>query len=115
MRLRIDTAQVKFRVAGTARPRMESRDSNVQKTTPASDGKRPIWSVRLTAIDTGAASTETIWVEVAGPEPQLALDEVANIQGLVFSPWVSKKGEIMRSFRADSITQDTAAARGRAA
>jgi hypothetical protein len=110
MRLRIDTNNVRFRVAGLAQPRMESKDSKVQKTTPAPD-KRPIWTVRLIAIDGTAASMETIWVEVAGEQPQLALDEIAAVQGLVFSPWVNRKNEIVRSFRADSVTIETATRR----
>jgi hypothetical protein len=108
MRLRIDTSGVKFRVAGPARPRMESRQRQVQRTTR--DG-RPIWVVRLMAIDSGAGqdgSTEAIWVEVAGPQPVLALDELAAVQGLVFAPWINQKGEMVRAFRADSIAQDGA-------
>lgn len=112
MRLRIDTTEVKFRVAGMPNKRMESRQSDRQKKTP--DG-RPIWTVRLTAIDSGAGSTETIWVEVAGAEPALMLDEIATVQGLTFAPWVSNKGQIMRSFRAEAITQDSGSARSRAA
>jgi phenolic acid decarboxylase len=83
-----------------------------QKTTP--DGQ-PIWSVRLTAIDTGSNSSETIWVEVAGEEPRLTLDELADVHGLVFAPWVNKKGEIVRSFRAESITVLADARRAQAA
>jgi hypothetical protein len=108
MRLRIDTSGVKFRVAGTARPRMESRARQVQKMTR--DG-RPIWVVRLMAIDSGAGlegSTEAIWVEVAGTQPVLALDELAGVEGLVFAPWVSQKGELVRGFRAEVITQASA-------
>jgi hypothetical protein len=41
---------------------------------------------------------------VAGEEPKLTLDELALVQGLVFAPWINKKGEIVRNFRADSIT-----------
>ena len=108
MRLRIDTSAIKFRVAGLAKPRDESRESKRQKTTP--DG-RPIWTVRLNAIDGTAGSTETIWVEVAGPEPQLTLDEIAIVQGLVFSPWVNRKNEIVRSFRADSVALEAATRR----
>ena len=108
MRLRIDTSEVKFRVAGMPRPRMQSRQSQQQKKTP--DG-RAIWTVRLTAIDAGAGSTESIWVEIAGDEPRLILDEIATVQGLVFSPWVSQKGEIMRSFRAEAITQESGSSR----
>jgi hypothetical protein len=51
MRNRIDISTVKFRVAGVG-PRQVSRNDKTQKTTPASDGRRPIWTVRLTAIDT---------------------------------------------------------------
>ena len=101
MRLRIDTSEVKFRVAALARPRARSRTDQTQKTMP--DG-RPIWAVRLIAVDAGSNSSETIWVEVAGEEPRLTLDELALVQGLAFAPWVDKKGEIVRNFRADSIT-----------
>ena len=102
MRTRIDTSEIKFRVAATARPAARSRTDQTQKTTP--DGL-PIWTVRLTAIDTGSNSSETIWVEVAGEEPKLTLDELALVQGLAFAPWVDKKnGEIVRNFRADSVT-----------
>jgi len=101
MRLRIDTSEVRFRVAAMPQPRAKSRTDQTQKTTP--DG-RPVWAVRLTAIDTGSNSSETIWVEVAGEEPKLTLDELAHVHGLVFAPWLNKKGEIVRNFRADAIT-----------
>jgi phenolic acid decarboxylase len=101
MRLRIDTSEVKFRIAATAQPRAKSRTDTTQKTTP--DG-RPVWAVKLTATDTGSNSSEMIWVEVAGEEPKLTLDELAAVSGLVFAPWINKKGEIVRNFRADSIT-----------
>jgi hypothetical protein len=108
MRLRIDTAGIEFRVAGMAKPRMESRDSNRQKKTP--DG-RPIWTVRVTAFDQANSSTEMIWIEVAGDEPQVTPNETATVQGLVFAPWVNRKGEIMRAFRADSVTQNSGTSR----
>lgn len=101
MRLRIDTSEIKFRVAALAQPRARSRTDQTQKTMP--DG-RPIWAIRLTAIDAGSNSSETIWVEVAGEEPKLTLDELALVSGLAFAPWVNKKGEIVRNFRADSVT-----------
>ena len=101
MRLRIDISQVKFRVASTARPAARSRNDQTQKTTP--DGQL-IWSVRLTAIDAAANSSETIWVEVAGEEPKLTLDDLATVDGLVFAPWVNKKNELVRQFRADAIS-----------
>lgn len=109
MRLRIDTSEVKFRVAALPQPRTVSRADQTQKTTP--DGT-PIWVVRLSAIDTGANSTESIWVEVAGDEPKLTLDEIARVDGLVFAPWVNKKSEMVRQFRADAVT---AVASGRSA
>jgi hypothetical protein len=111
MRLRIDTSTVKFRVAGTARPRQVSKDDKTQKRTPDSDGRRPIWTVRLIAIDTQAGTTEQIFVETAGDMPQLTVDEIAAVQGLVFAPWVNNKKEIVRAFRADSIAHDSAARR----
>ena len=105
MRLRIDTSEIKFRVAALAQPRARSRTDQTQKTMP--DG-RPIWAVRLTAIDAGSNSSETIWVEVAGDEPKLATDELVQVDGLVFAPWISgpqrKDHKIVRNFRADSVT-----------
>ena len=56
-----------------------SRTDQTQKTTP--DG-RPIWAVRLIPIDADSNSSETVWVEVAGDEPKLTLDELALAQGL---------------------------------
>ncbi len=111
MRLRIDTSTVKFRVAGTARPRQVSKADPTQKTTPASDGNRPIWTVRLIAIDMQAGTTEQLFVEVAGEKPELTVDEVATVQGLAFAPWVSKQGQIMRSFRAESVTIESSGRR----
>lgn len=111
MRLGIDTSTVKFRVAGTAHPRQVSKNDPTQKTTPDSGGRRPIWSVRLIAIDTAAGTTEQIFVDVAGDMPQLTVDEIAAVQGLTFAPWVSKQGQIMRAFRADSIALDGGTAR----
>jgi hypothetical protein len=66
MRLRIDTSEVRFRIAAMPQPRAKSRTDTTQKTTP--DGQ-PIWAVRLIALDTGSNTSETIWVEVAGEEP----------------------------------------------
>jgi hypothetical protein len=101
MRLRIDTSEVRFRVASLPQPRQRSATDQTQRTTP--DGQ-PVWAVRLTAIDTGTNTSETIWVEVAGEQPRLTLDEIANVTGLVFAPWLNKKGQIVRNFRADSVT-----------
>jgi hypothetical protein len=106
MRLRIDTSGIRFRVAGMPLARMESRERQVQKKTR--DGL-PVWVVKLMAIDGGAGqsgSTEQVWVEVAGPEPVLVLDDLAVVQGLVYTPWVNKKGEMVRAFRADAIGQE---------
>lgn len=105
MRLRIDTNDIEFRAASAPKPRMESRDSNRQKKTR--DG-RPVWTVRVTAFDKANTSTEMVYVEVAGDEPQIIPNEVISVQGLVFAPWVNRKGEIMRSFRAESVTQVSA-------
>ena len=102
MRLRIDTSEAKFRVAGLPRPRQESRANPAQRRTP--DG-RLVWTVRLTAIDTGNNTSETIWVEVAGDEPKLTLDELAQVHGLVYAPYVNKQThQIVRAFRAEAVT-----------
>jgi len=100
LRLKIDTSGTRFRVAGTARPRTDYKDKDRQAATL--DG-RPIWTVRLTAIETGRETSETIWVEVAGDEPRLTLDDLAQVRCLVFAPWVGRDGKIRRSFRADAI------------
>lgn len=111
MRLRINTEGVEFRVAGMPKPRTESRDSDVQKRTP--DG-RLIWIVRLSAFDSQSVTTETIWTEVTGDEPRLVPNEVAAVTGLTFAPWVNRKGEIVRAFRAEAITQESAGRRSAA-
>jgi hypothetical protein len=106
MRLLINTSGVRFRAGGPAKPKSDYRDKDKQATTP--DG-RPIWVVRLTAFDTSTehGSSESIWVEVAGDEPKLATDELVQIDGLVFAPWISgpqrKDHKIVRNFRADAV------------
>ena len=104
MRLEITTSGYQFRVAGTAKPRQDYKDKTRQATTR--DGV-PIWTVRLDAIDAGRETRETIWVEVAGDEPKLATDELVQIDGLVFAPWISgpdrKNHKIVRNFRADTV------------
>ena len=110
MRLRIKTDGYRLRAGGPARPKQDYRDKDKQATTP--DG-RPIWVVRLTAFDTDTehGSSESIWVEVAGDEPRLTLDELAAVRGLVFAPWVGRDGKIRRAFRADAV--ELAAANGK--
>jgi len=109
MRLKIDTSDVKFRVAGTARPKKV-------KGEPAStpDG-RPIWTVRLTAIEAERETAETIWVEVAGDEPKLTLDDLVQVHGLAFAPWVNREHKIVRNFRAEQVAPLDQAARRAAA
>jgi hypothetical protein len=106
MRLKIDTNGVRFRAGGPARKKDHYQDKDKQAVTP--DG-RPIWVVRLTAFDTSTeqGSSESIWVEVAGDKPELATDELVQITGLVFAPWISgparKDHKIVRNFRADAV------------
>jgi len=111
MRRRMDTGGIEFRVAGMPLPRTVSRQNKAQKVTP--DG-RPVWVVKLTAFDSGAGphgSTEVIWVEVAGAEPSLVINQVATVAGLVHAPWVNKQGELVEAFRADSIVMVDGGAR----
>ena len=106
MRTEIKTDGVRFRAGGPAKPKQDYRDKSKQAVTP--DG-RPIWVVRLTAFDTRTeqGSSESIWVEVAGEQPVLATDELVQIDGLVFAPWISgpdrKNHKIVRNFRADMV------------
>jgi hypothetical protein len=100
MRLLIDTSSIQFRVAGAARPRPDFKDKERQAMTK--DG-RPIWTVRLDAIDAEHETKETIWVEVAGDEPKLTFDGFALVRGLVFAPWVGRDSKIRRAFRADVV------------
>jgi hypothetical protein len=100
MRLEIQTDGMQFRVAGSARPKSDYKDKDRQATTR--DGE-PIWTVRLDAIDTVRETKETIWVEVAGEQPELTFDGYAMVRGLVFAPWVGRDGKIRRAFRADAV------------
>ena len=112
MRLKIDTSEVKFRVAGTAKPKQDPKNREAQYRTP--DGA-PVWVVRLTAIETDRETAETIWVEVVGDEPKLTLDDLVQVHGLAFAPWISgpqrKDHKIVRNFRADQVTAPDAARR----
>jgi len=56
------------------------------------------------ALETGRNSAETIWVEVPGDQPELTIDDLVLPVRLIYTPWVNRKGEIVRSFRADQIT-----------
>lgn len=111
MRRRMDMTGIEFRVGGAPMPRMVSRQNQTQKTTP---DKRPIWVVKLNAYDPGVGaggSTEAIWVEIAGPAPELTVNELATVSGLVHAPWVNKKSELVESFRADSVVMAAGARR----
>jgi hypothetical protein len=114
MRIELKTDGVRFRAGGPAKPKQDYKDKTKQAVTP--DG-RPIWVLRLTAFDTRTeqGSSETIWVEVAGDEPKLTPDELVEITGLVFAPWISgparKDHKIVRNFRADSVTLASASAK----
>ena len=100
MRLELKTDGVQFRVASPAKPKQDFKDKERQARHA---GRRPIWTVRLDAIDTERETKETIWVEVAGDEPKLTFDGYAAVRGLVFAPWVGRDGKIKRSFRADAV------------
>ena len=105
MRRRMETTEIEFRVGGAPIKRTVSRQNPAQRMTK--DG-RPVWVVKLNAYDPsggvgGDGSTEAIWVEVAGPEPSLVVNGVAAVTGLVHAPWVNSKGELVESFRADSV------------
>ena len=100
MRLLIETSSIQFRVAGMPRQRPDFKDK--EKQARDRDG-RPIWTVRLDAIDTERETKETIWVEVAGDEPRLTFDGFAQVRGLVFAPWVGRDNKIRRAFRADVV------------
>jgi hypothetical protein len=108
MRLKIDTSEVKFRVAGTAKPKKDPKNREAQARTP--DGA-PVWVVRLTAIEADRGTAETIWVEVVGDEPKVTLDDLVQVHGLAFAPWVNREHKIVRSFRADQVTAPDAARR----
>ena len=71
MRLLNQTSGIQFRVAGPAKPRPDYKDKERQAKT-SRDGQ-PIWTVRLDVIDNERETKETIWVKVAGDEPQADL------------------------------------------
>jgi len=103
MRLLIDTSGVQFRVAGTAKRKMVKGEGATTK-----DG-RPVWTVRLDAVDAAHESKESLWVEVAGDEPKLTFDGYALVRGLVFAPWIGNDGKIRRAFRAEAVEMATPA------
>jgi hypothetical protein len=109
MRLKIETSDVRFRAGGSAQHKKRKGEDAV---TP--DG-RPIWVVRLTAIDDQRSTSETIWVEVAGDEPRLTIDDLVQVHCLVYAPWVNRDGKIVRTFRAEQITPADPSARKAAA
>src|ERR1700753_137675 len=100
MRLLIDTSGIQFRVAAAVKPRPDFKDKARQACTP--DG-RPIWTMRLDAIDTERETKETIWVGVGGEAPNVAFDVFAVVRGLVFAPWVGRDNKIRRAFRAEAV------------
>ena len=100
MRILIDTSGVQFRVAGAAKARPDFKDKDRQATTR--DGEL-IWTVRLDAIEPDRETKETIWVEVAGEQPNVTFDGYAVVRGLVFAPWVGRDSKIKRAFRADAV------------
>ena len=106
MQLLIDTSKVQFRVSGPVRSRPDFKDKEKQATTR--DGL-PIWTVRLDAIEPERETKETIWVEVAGEQPNVTFDGYAVVRGLVFAPWVGRDGKIKRSFRADAVEPHSSA------
>ena len=108
MRLLIDTKDIQFRVAGLPKARPDFQDKSKQATTSEADGRRPIWTVRLDAVDTRRETKETIFVEVAGDEPRLTFDGFAVVSELVYAPWVGKDGKIKRAFRASAVTDAAA-------
>lgn len=103
MRLLIDTRDIQFRVAGLPKARPDFKDRDKQAVTSERDGSRPIWTVRLDAVDAKRETKETIFVEVAGDEPRLTFDGFAVVSELVYAPWVGKDGKIKRAFRAASV------------
>jgi hypothetical protein len=97
MRLLIETSTVQFRVAGLPKRKIVKGQEATTR-----DG-RPVWTVRLDAVDAVHESKETIWVEVAGDEPRLTFDGYALVRDLVFAPWVGNDGKIKRQFRAETV------------
>jgi hypothetical protein len=97
MRLLIETSTVQFRVAGLPKRKIVKGQEATTR-----DG-RPVWTVRLDAVDAVHESKETIWVEVAGDEPRLTFDGYALVRVLVFAPWVGNDGKIKRAFRAEAV------------
>jgi hypothetical protein len=118
MQTRIDMDGIRCRAGGPAKPKNDYHDKTKQAVTP--DG-RPIWVVRLQAFDMnangGQGSSETIFVEVAGDKPELTTDELVQVDGLVYAPWISgpqrRDHKIVRAFRANAVAM--AAAGGKAA
>jgi hypothetical protein len=100
MRLLIDTNGVEFRVAGPAKAKPDYKDKERQATTREG---LAVWTLRLDAIEREREARETIWVEVAGDQPELTFDGHADVRDLVFAPWVGRDSKIRRAFRAGFV------------
>ena len=100
MRKLIDTSGIQFRVASTAKPKKDPKDKERQATRW--DG-RPVWIVRLEAIDTERETKEFIWVEVAGEQPELTFDGYALVRRLEYRPWLGKDGKIHDGWAAEAV------------
>ncbi|MGO9080190.1 MAG: hypothetical protein ACLQDY_14280 [Streptosporangiaceae bacterium] len=93
----VKTDGMRFRANGPAWRRKVKGEPATTK-----DG-RPMWVARLTVLEDGRRWSEEIWVEVYGDEPVLAADDLVMPVRLIYSPWVNRKGELVRSYRADQI------------
>ena len=68
-----------FRAAGRAwRKQVKGRDAVTR------DG-RPVWKVKLHAIDDARETSEDVWVEIAGEQPVLPHDGEVQLDGLLFA------------------------------
>lgn len=102
MRLLVKTDGVQFRVASAAKPKQDYNDKAKQATTK--DGRK-IWTLRIDAIEPDRAARETLWVEVAGEQPEVTFESYVVVHGLVYAPWIGRDGKIKRAFRADVVEQ----------
>ena len=93
MRLKIDTDGIQFTVARQAKAKQDYKDKERRATTR---DRKPIWTVRLDAIEPEREARETIWVEVAGEQPRLTFDGYAVVHGLVFAPWSGRRQDQAR-------------------
>ena len=96
MRIRMDTANVRFMVTKPHEPKLEheTKEQKVDRTTGAL-----LWTLQLMALDESGGEILAVTVDV---EPKVSVGEFVRVDGLVAMPW-SQGDRSGVAFRASFI------------